>query len=367
MAESNSKAFLSLQNVNKSYGSVKAVQNLSVDIQSGELVTFIGPSGCGKTTLLRAIGGFAPQDSGDIRLDGEVINDLPPELRPTGMVFQNYALFPHMSVRQNVMYGLKRLGLSRSQQEERVSEAVNQVRLEGYEDRAPSQLSGGQQQRVAIARCLVRRPKLLLLDEPLSNLDANLRVMMRDEIRRIKDELGITVLFVTHDQEEALSISDRILVLNDGLRQQYGTPHTVYNYPSNEFVSDFLGTSNKVSGQLRENGAGLVFDAGAFSFPVRTLHRGAESEDLMISKPDGLTHTVLIRPEGLMFDEGSDIEAKVMDSVYYGNFTRYLFEFGEVELTAEMSNGPGQMPYAVGDTVRVTFPEDLFVLASGEG
>lgn len=363
MVESHSKAFLSLDRINKSYGDVRAVQDLSVDINAGELVTFIGPSGCGKTTLLRAIGGFAPQDFGDIRLDGEVINDLPPESRPTGMVFQNYALFPHMSVQRNVAYGLKRLGLSKQEQQERVREAISQVRLEGYEDRDPSQLSGGQQQRVAIARCLVRRPKLLLLDEPLSNLDANLRVIMRDEIRRIKDELGITVLFVTHDQEEALSISDRVLVLNDGLRQQYGTPHTVYNYPSNEFVSDFLGTSNKVRGKVRQNGDGMFFDSDGFSFPVRSLHRGGGPEDTTVAEPDGRTHTVLIRPEGLRFDDSSSIRAKVVDSVYHGNFTRYLFDVGELRLTAEISNGPGWMPHLAGETVGVTFPEDLFVLS----
>ena len=278
------------------------------------------------------------------------------------MVFQNYALFPHMSVSRNVAYGLKNLGLSKAEQKERVREAIQQVRLEGFEDRAPSQLSGGQQQRVAIARCLVRRPKLLLLDEPLPNLDANLRVMMRDEIRRIKDELGITVLFVTHDQEEALSISDRILVLNQGEEQQFDRPHTVYNEPANEFVADFLGTSNKLSGSLTSDASGLRFGSAELSFPVSCLKERSESGTELVSDADGKTYTVLIRPESIGIDADHGVRAQVTHSVYYGNFARYTVSVGGTSLTAEISNRPNTDIYSEGDTVGVTFPEEPFVL-----
>lgn len=364
--DSRSTPFLRLEGISKSYDGVQALQRLSVDVDQGELVTFIGPSGCGKTTLLRAIGGFAPQDSGNVILDGENINGMPPESRPTGMVFQNYALFPHMTVNRNIAYGLKNLGLSKAEQRQRLQDAIRQVRLEGFEERAPAQLSGGQQQRVAIARCLVRQPKLLLLDEPLSNLDANLRVMMRDEIRRIKDELGITVLFVTHDQEEALSISDRILVLNQGEQQQYGPPHTVYNEPANEFVADFLGTSNKVRGHLQHGAEGLLFKAEGVSFPVRRLRLPSPSGTEQMLDADEKTHTVLIRPETLSFDPSSSVQAEVVHSVYYGNFARYTLNIGGISLTAEISNRPDTRIYSEGEMVGIRFPEEPVVLPSAD-
>ncbi len=226
---SNEKAFLNLQNINKSFGETKAVNDVSVQIEKGELVSFIGPSGCGKTTLLRVIGGFHQEDSGVVMIDNEKINHLAPERRPTGMVFQNYALFPHMSIYQNVEYGLKIQKVNKAERDERIKRALSQVQLESYLDRKPSELSGGQQQRVAIARCLVLQPKVLLLDEPLSNLDAKLRIIMREEIRRLKEELDLTIIFVTHDQAEALSISDRVVVLNKGTVQQVDKPNIIYN------------------------------------------------------------------------------------------------------------------------------------------
>ncbi|MFP4636724.1 MAG: ABC transporter ATP-binding protein, partial [Nitriliruptoraceae bacterium] len=223
-SEPDPAAFLSIRGVTKRFGELVAVDELSLDVIRGELVSFVGPSGCGKTTLLRMLGGFLRQDQGSIVLDGQPIDDLPPERRPTGMVFQAYALFPHLTVAQNVAYGLDVRGVDRGERQQRVADALEMVQLTGKDDRKPNELSGGQQQRVALARCLVLRPKVLLLDEPLSNLDANLRVVMRDEIRRLKDELDLTVVFVTHDQEEALSISDRLLVLRDGRVQQVGHP-----------------------------------------------------------------------------------------------------------------------------------------------
>src|SRR5690625_286687 len=252
-------SLISLQNISKTFGDVKAVQNISINVQEGELITFIGPSGCGKTTLLRTIAGFYKPTSGEIYLDGERITDLPPEKRATGMVFQNYALFPHMTVFDNVAYGLHLRKVTKEETKKRVNEALAQVQLAGYENRKPSELSGGQQQRVAIARSLVLQPKVLLLDEPLSNLDAKLRMIMRDEIRRLKEELTLTIIFVTHDQEEALSISDRVMVLKDGSLQQLDKPDTVYHEPVNEFVANFVGYANLLPGHVQHEGEQAYF------------------------------------------------------------------------------------------------------------
>src|SRR5699024_3521008 len=231
---------------------------------------FIGPSGCGKTTLLRTIAGFNQPTSGDIYLEGNRITDLVPEKRETGMVFQSYALFPHMTVFDNVAYGLNVRKLKKDEIKERVQEALEQVELAGYEDRQPSELSGGQQQRVAIARCLVLRPKVLLLDEPLSNLDANLRMIMRDEIRRLKEELNLTIILVTHDQEEALSISDRVMVLKDGRLQQLDRPEEVYQRPANEFIANFVGTANLLAGEVQEKNDESYFVTEDIQFAIES-------------------------------------------------------------------------------------------------
>ncbi len=355
-----SNAFLELRNISKSYGSVKALTDVTIDIQQGELVSFIGPSGCGKTTLLRTIGGFHQQDTGTITLDGESIDDLPPEQRPTGMVFQSYALFPHMSVAKNVAYGLS--GVSREERRSRVENALAQVRLQGYGDRQPSELSGGQQQRVAIARCLVLEPKLLLLDEPLSNLDANLRVIMRDEIRRIKDELGITVLFVTHDQEEALSISDRILVLKDGVTQQVGTPQEIYDFPANEFVANFVGQANLVRGHLGGSKEQLTLEAGGVSFPIAGLRGKLDGQERTLSTPEGTERLVLLRPERIRINESSPITGVLTNIVYNGSFTRYELRIGELELTVDESNSARVTKYRVGDHLGIALPEYPYLI-----
>lgn len=349
-----SNAYLQLRNISKSYGSVQALSDVTIDIEQGELVSFIGPSGCGKTTLLRTIGGFHHQDLGSITLDGENIDHLPPDGRPTGMVFQSYALFPHMSVAKNVGYGLK--GVSKAEREERVARALSQVRLEGYGDRQPSELSGGQQQRVAIARCLVLEPKLLLLDEPLSNLDANLRVIMRDEIRRIKDELGITVLFVTHDQEEALSISDRILVLKDGVTQQVGTPQEVYDFPANEFVSNFVGHANIFEAKLTHESAGLTLDSGGVSFPVSGLRGKTKGEDVTLTEASNESHMVLVRPERIRINEQSPVSGELTNIIYNGSFTRYVVNLGDIEITADESNSARSTQYKIGDELGIELP-----------
>lgn len=243
-----------LENVTKVYGSVIAVDHVSFEVESGELFTLLGPSGCGKTTTLRIIAGFEVPEEGKVYFDDEEVTFLKPYLRNTAMVFQNYALWPHMTVYDNVAYGLrirrKQLGLSEEDIRRKVKWALELVKLEGLENRYPLQLSGGQQQRVALARALVVEPRVLLLDEPLSNLDAKLRIEMREEIKRLQKKLGITTIYVTHDQLEAMSISDRIAVMNKGKLLQYGPPREVYFRPINLFVADFLGRSNILYGEF---------------------------------------------------------------------------------------------------------------------
>ncbi|MGB8253369.1 MAG: ABC transporter ATP-binding protein [Anaerolineaceae bacterium] len=246
-------AYLELKNVSKSFSGVVAVHDFSLDIEKGSLVSFLGPSGCGKTTTLRMIAGFEQPDGGTIELDGEEITNVPPNRRDIGMVFQAYALFPNMTVRENVAFGLKMKKFSKDMVDQRVNEVLDMVRLQNTAKRFPHQLSGGQQQRIALARALAVQPRVLLLDEPLSALDAEVRVALRAEIRRIQSELAITTVYVTHDQEEALSISDRVVVMDKGIIQQVGSAIEIYRAPQNRFVATFIGTANqffgKVSGQ----------------------------------------------------------------------------------------------------------------------
>ncbi|AXI10405.1 Fe3+/spermidine/putrescine ABC transporter ATP-binding protein [Oceanobacillus zhaokaii] len=245
-------SYLSLSEVYKKFNDVEVVKNLSLDIEEGELVSFLGPSGCGKTTTLNMIAGFLEVDGGGITVNGKAIHHLPAHKRGMGMMFQNYALFPHMTVFENVAYGLKLRKVKKSEIGEKVREALNMTHLQGYEKRYPKEMSGGQQQRVALARALVIRPRLLLLDEPLSNLDAKLRVKMREEIVEIQKQVGITTIFVTHDQEEALAISDRIAVMNKGRIEQFDTPENTYNQPESAFVSRFIGEVNEFTGVVLE-------------------------------------------------------------------------------------------------------------------
>jgi iron(III) transport system ATP-binding protein len=247
-----------IDRVTKSYGTTKVVQDVSLQIDDGELFFLLGPSGCGKTTLLRAIAGFVAPDGGDIAFDGQRVNDLPPRERNTGMVFQNYALWPHMTVAQNIAFGLDVRGVSPDDRARQVAEAVALVQLKGLEHHRPTQLSGGQQQRVALARALVVRPKVLLLDEPLSNLDARLRAEMREEIRRVHSETRLTTVYVTHDQKEALSLADRMALMHAGKVVQLGTPQEIYGRPCNRFVASFLGDANFIDGTVVEARNGTV-------------------------------------------------------------------------------------------------------------
>lgn len=338
------ESFLELNELSKSFGDVKAVNQISIDIKEGELISFIGPSGCGKTTLLRTVGGFHRQDEGEIILDQERIDDLPPEKRLTGMVFQNYALFPHMSVYKNVEYGLSIQRISQEERKEKVERALSQVQLTGYSERSPSELSGGQQQRVAIARCLVLEPKVLLLDEPLSNLDANLRMTMREEIRRLKEELNLTIIFVTHDQEEALSISDRIVVLKDGIIQQIDIPENIYRYPSNEFVARFVGHANLLKGSIEKEQNQAYFKTNDIKFPVDSLPEDSGDEV-----------SVMIRPEQITINQQSTIQGEVINDIYNGNYIRYYTLIGETTIIIDVFNVGSTNRFQRGDKIGLEF------------
>ena len=301
-----------VDNVTKAYGKNIVSQGLSAEIRPGEFFTLLGPSGCGKTTLLRMIIGFNTIEGGEIRVNDKVINNIPTNKRNMGMVFQNYAVFPHMSVRDNVAYGLKTRRVPRAERYKKADEILKLVRIDQYADRMPAQLSGGQQQRVALARAIVIEPEVLLMDEPLSNLDAKLRVEMRNVIKQIQHQIGITTVYVTHDQEEALAISDRIAVMNDGVIQQIGTPKHIYQRPANEFVSTFIGLSNLLDAECSDNT--LIF-GDEYRVPVKTLREGAS----------GKVH-VAVRPEEFIIhtDGTPGIPAEVTSSVFLGMTQHYF-------------------------------------------
>lgn len=293
-----------IKNAVKIYGDYKAVNNANLTIKEGELFTLLGPSGCGKTTLLRMIAGFNSIDGGHISFGDKIINDIPAHKRNIGMVFQNYAIFPHMSVFNNVAYGLKARKIHKDEINKRVMEALEMVQMAQFKDRQPSQLSGGQQQRIALARAIVIHPDVLLMDEPLSNLDAKLRVQMRTIIRKLQKDLKITTIYVTHDQEEALAISDRIAVMKLGVIQQVGTPVEIYKDPQNTFIGDFIGTSNYLKGKVIEkdsNGTRININNKVINMKLKNDYSGevivgARPEEIIISdaKKDELNGEIVI-------------------------------------------------------------------------
>ena len=292
-----------IDGVSRSFGPVHAVRELSLDIGDGELFTLLGPSGCGKTTLLRMIAGFNEPDRGRIFFGDRRIDTLPPHRRNTGMVFQNYAIFPNLTVAGNVAYGLKARGVPAGERAKRIARALDLVQLGGFGERWPHQLSGGQLQRVALARALVIEPAVLLLDEPLSNLDAKLRVEMRGEIRQLQQQLGITAIYVTHDQEEALAISDRIAVMRAGAFEQVGTPTAVYATPATPFVAEFMGTTNLIAGRIAgRDGQWTAIDADGTRF--LTGPDGA-----LTGAPDGAPVSFSLRPEAIRLAEAGPAPA----------------------------------------------------------
>ena len=309
-----------IDNVVKKYGDHTVIDGLSLDVRPGEFFTLLGPSGCGKTTLLRMIIGFNSIEGGEIRIGDRRINDVPPNQRNMGMVFQNYAIFPHMSVRDNVAFGLKMRGVSAEEIDRRVDEILRVVKIDALRDRMPTALSGGQQQRVALARAIVIAPEVLLMDEPLSNLDAKLRVEMRNAIKQIQRQIDITTVYVTHDQEEALAVSDRIAVMEGGVVRQIGSPQQIYRRPADVFVSTFIGLSNLFDGIVRS-------EADRKSVELLPNYR-VPMQNLAAEAFDGQAVVVSVRPEEFIITEGEGdgIPAVVKSSVFLGLTTHYFLE-----------------------------------------
>ncbi len=325
-----------LERLTKRFGRVVAAREVSLDIADGEFFSFLGPSGCGKTTTLRMVAGFERPDAGRVYFDDADVTDLPPEARPVGMVFQNYALFPNMTVFGNVAFPLRLKKLPAETIKKRVGELLELVHLEGLENRYPRELSGGQQQRVALARALAREPDVLLLDEPLSALDAKIREELRGELKRLQRRLGTTSLYVTHDQEEALALSDRIAVMNEGRIEQVGTPTEVYEHPKSLFVARFVGTSSLLEGEAR---------GGVFHYRERPLGVRVEGEGPGI---------LVLRPEALRLDPEGPFEAVVRLETYLGPLTRLELAFEDAVLKADV---PSASAPRQGARVRFRFPE----------
>ena len=317
---------ITVADLTKRFGSVSVVNRVGFSIEEGELFTLLGPSGCGKTTLLRLIAGFYQVDEGEIRFDERRMNDVPPDQRGIGMVFQNYALWPHMTVTGNVSYGLKLRKIPAAEIDERVRGVLEKVKLGGLGERYPGQISGGQQQRVALARALVLNPRILLLDEPLSNLDAKIRIQVRAEIRKLQKELGITTIYVTHDQEEALTLSDRIAVFNQGTVLQVGPPKELYERPANRFVADFIGINNLIDGTVR-----------ALDPVQRRLVAATALGDVVVQQDDrfrpGDRCVVCVRPENAVLDgaaaaDQNAFRGRISFAAYLGNTLRYDVDLG---------------------------------------
>ena len=354
---------LELVDVSKSFGDVEVLKSISASVPKGELLTFVGPSGCGKTTLLRIIGGFTAITSGQVILDGEDIAALPPNMRDTKMVFQSYALFPHMNVRKNIGFGLTLQKMPKAKIDDRVDELLALVHMEGLGDRTIERISGGQQQRVALARSLALEPKVLLLDEPLSNLDANLRVVMREEIRSIQERIGITTIFVTHDQYEAMSISDRILVLNDGIIQQIGTPTDIYERPKNKFIAEFVGYVNFLEGKIES------FDQDSEDYQVSTEHGNVSIKSINgkeIATGDEIY--LVIRPETVtIFPSDSEdlpnmLTGEIQESMYAGNLVKYTIRCGDREILIDQYNPKDSIRFKRGDKIKFTVPKTVHAL-----
>jgi len=354
-------SFIDIVGVSKSFGGVKAVDDISLSVHQGEFFSLLGPSGCGKTTLLRILGGLETPGSGRVMIDGQDITDMPAHLRPTNMVFQNYAIFPHLNVEQNVAYGLRQQKLSRDEQIEKVSAALAMVKLEGFEKRGADEMSGGQKQRVALARALIKRPKVLLLDEPLGALDKKLREEMQIELRMLQQQVGITFVFVTHDQEEALTLSDRVAVMGEGRILQMDSPRQIYERPKSREVADFIGQMNLLSGVIESVGDKVT---------VKTPTLGdvcVENNDQDVAVGDAVT--LAIRPENLKLRSASApgaVRVTLAASAFWGHTTYYRVvvtgaEGESLDVAQQDYNGSEK----AGDEAWLGFdPGDLLLLKS---
>jgi iron(III) transport system ATP-binding protein len=357
-----------LESVAKRFGDQWVVCDVSLDIKQGEFFTFLGPSGCGKTTLLRIVAGFVAPDQGTIYLDDQAVNHVPPWRRDIGLVFQNYALWPHLTVFENVAFGLRERKVARAEIARRVAAALAQVDLAGAEKRRPSQLSGGQQQRVALARTLIIQPRVLLLDEPLSNLDAKLRIEMRLELLKLQRDLGLTTIYVTHDQEEALAMSTRIAVMKDGKVIQEGNPRKIYEQPANRFVAAFLGHANLFSGQvISSTDAYIEVDLGggvtarASCLPPSTLPQPGEIVFLSV-RPEAVD----LQEPGGASDGVNQIEGQIVAAAYRGSLVEYEIAAGDRALKAHVVNPKGKPLFERNQRVCLRFaPEDV-TLVTGD-
>ena len=350
-----------IENVNLSYGTNHVLKAVDLEVRPGEFFAFLGPSGCGKTTLLRLVAGFNRADTGRVLIGGEDVSRLPPWKRDVGLVFQSYALWPHMNVRRNVAFGLEERRLARPEIERRVAAALDLVGLAHLADRRPSQLSGGQQQRVALARTVAVEPKVLLLDEPLSNLDAKLRLQVRRELRELQQRLGITAIFVTHDQEEANTICDRIAVINDGAVQQVGTPMEIYDRPRNLFVAGFLGAANIFEGRLVADGPDRVFETPAGRVPVapgREVPPGAK----LVFRPQ---NAVLAAPAAPVAPGRVRLTGTIRHHEFLGGVVRYGVALGPDEALVDVSHQAGEGLIEAGSPVALDLAIDkaLFLAA----
>jgi iron(III) transport system ATP-binding protein len=350
-----------ISNVVKKYGDFIAVNNISCDIKQGEFFTLLGPSGCGKTTLLRMIAGFNTIDGGNIYFDDKVINNIEAHKRDIGMVFQNYAIFPHMTVFDNVAYGLKARKVPKAEIGPKVMEALELVQISNLKDRKPSELSGGQQQRVALARAIVIKPGVLLMDEPLSNLDAKLRVQMRTIIRKLQKDLNITTIYVTHDQEEALAISDRIAIINAGHIMQIDTPTTIYKKPQNTFVAGFIGTSNFMEGTVEKCDADMTAHVN--------LKAGLDFSMKLKKKIEGPIK-ISIRPEQFIINDpdGKGIPGEIQMYTFLGDFANYEVKLANGQVV-EANEYTKDIDFVreVGQKVRLYFNPEKISLFNQEG
>ncbi|MBG1231452.1 ABC transporter ATP-binding protein [Aestuariivirga litoralis] len=350
-------SYLQLHNITKSYGQTQIVKGFDLDIAKGEFVSFLGPSGCGKTTVLRMVAGFEAPTSGSITIEGKDIVSLRASQRNIGLVFQAYALFPNMTVAKNVGFGLKVAGEKADVIEARVKEMLYLVGLSDKGDRYPFQLSGGQQQRVALARALAVRPRVLLLDEPLSALDAKIRVSLRKEIRDIQRSLGITTIFVTHDQEEALSISDRVVVMNAGIADQVGAPHEIYNRPKTKFVANFVGTLNSIPATIVDRKKSKL----------KVGEQKLNLQPILLSRHVGDTVNIAIRPESMRLGSRSDkdvsLDGTIEEVQFLGSVLRLRAKIDDTHVSLDTFNDPQMPPPALGQRVAMSFsPNDVIVL-----
>ena len=356
-------AFLALSDIRKNYGPQTVVHKFDLAVERGEFISFLGPSGCGKTTTLRMVAGFEVPTAGSIKIDGKEITRLHPNKRNVGMVFQSYALFPNMTVAENVAFGLKIAKKSAAEVKSRVEEMLNIVKLPHLAGRYPYQLSGGQQQRVALARAIAIKPQVLLLDEPLSALDAKIRVSLREEIRSLQRSLGITTIYVTHDQEEALSMSDRIVVMSEGRAEQIGTPFEIYNNPTTRFVASFVGTLNVLKGQALDPASGLMRVDGQEIVSAKPLPAAAGAECSVALRPE----VAMIGHPSIAVADGKNRMIGTIEEVsFLGSVVRIRVRFQENAIKLDVFNNPNAAPPERGAEVAVSFArEDVLVLEGG--